>query len=360
MKKSNMLKTNTNLRLSVFASSIKHVFNTCKNRIIKNPWLWLSFLLYVVAYVPYAILSKQVGMKAQIWQIMILTSAAACVVTVTEFFLIGMYRFFRSKQLSDIVSFWKELKFTPANVGMACASATISMTTNASYMYTGAALVTMLLLTRGSVLLMAPVSDKMQHRPVKTNTWIGFCLALLAVLCSITGAGMPTGTGWLIILGMYALAYFVNMKHYGSNQENFRFLCASQLVCCFLMLTISICSLLVTNVTDFSVLSSDTQLKAFFVGILAQTTGIFGPMIMMSKTEQTYSVPINRSGSVFAGALAQKILGKNLELPAFCGIFFFIAAVIMLASTKTTQSTENESVQYVTVRDESAALQSQE
>lgn len=356
-----MLKTNTNLRLSVLANSIKFVFNKCKDRIVKNPWLWLSFLLYVIAYIPYAILSKQVGTKAKIWQIMILTSAAACVVTVLEFFLIGAYRSFRSKKLSDIFSFWKELKFTATNVGMACASATISLTTNASYMYTGAALITMLLLTRGSVLLMAPVSDGIHNRPVKTNTWIGFCLAFIAVLCSIMGVGLPTGTGWLVILGLYICAYFVNMKHYGSNQENFRFLCASQLMCCFLMLTISVTSLLVTDATDFSSLPTETQIKAFFMGILAQATGIFGPMIMMSKTEQTYSVPINRSGSVFAGAIAQKILGKNIELPAFCGIFFFLAAVIMLALAKsTTTQTQTESVQYVAIRDQNTTLHSQE
>ena len=341
MKEVNMLKINAATHFSDSMNASKQFLSRCTDRIVKNPWLWISFVLYIVAYIPYAILSKQVGTKAQIWQIMILTSAAACAVTIFEFFAIVIYRFIKSKNASDIISFCRELKFTSANVGMACASAMISLTTSASYMYAGAALVTMLLLTRGSVLMIAPISDKIQNRTVKTNTWIGFCLAFVAVLCSILGAGVPSGVGWLVILAMYAGAYVVNMKHYGANQENFKFLCASQLVCCFLMLFVSTASLCVTDATNFSVLPRDTQIKAFFVGVLAQTTGIFGPMIMMSKTEQTYSVPINRSGSVFAGALAQKILGRNIELPAFLGILFFIAAVFMLAFGKTSQTNPN-------------------
>jgi hypothetical protein len=314
----------------------------------------------VIAYIPYAILSKQVGAKAQIWQIMILTSLAACVVTIIEFFLIGIWRYLKSKRVSDILSFWKELKITSTNVGMAFASAMISLTTNASYMYTGAALVTMLLLTRGSVLIMAPLNDKMQKRTITPGTWVGFCLAILAVMCSILGAGMPVGTGWLVILALYVSAYFVNMKHYGANQENFRFLCASQLISCTLMLAISLLSLSVSDLTDFSMLTSDIKIKAFFVGVLAQTTGIFGPMMMMSKTEQTYSVPINRSGGVFAGTIAQKYLGKQIDTTTYFGLAFFIAAIFALAIGKSTHAQEqtNVAVTYDAVRDENPTLHS--
>lgn len=354
-----MLKTITNLR-SVFASSLNLIVQKCKSQFVKNPWLWFSFFLYVIAYIPYAILSKQVGAKAQIWQIMILTSLAACVVTIIEFFLIGIWRYLKSKRVSDILSFWKELKITSTNVGMAFASAMISLTTNASYMYTGAALVTMLLLTRGSVLIMAPLNDKMQKRTITPGTWVGFCLAILAVMCSILGAGMPVGTGWLVILALYVSAYFINMKHYGANQENFRFLCASQLVSCTLMLVISLLSLSVSNLTDFSMLTSDIKIKAFFVGVLAQTTGIFGPMMMMSKTEQTYSVPINRSGGVFAGTIAQKYLGKQIDTTTYFGLAFFIAAIFALAIGKSTHAQEqtNVAVTYDAVRDENPTLHS--
>jgi hypothetical protein len=150
------------------------------------------------------------------------------------------------------------------------------------------------------------------------------------------------------------------MKHYGANQENFRFLCASQLVSCTLMLVISLLSLSVSNLTDFSMLTSDIKIKAFFVGVLAQTTGIFGPMMMMSKTEQTYSVPINRSGGVFAGTIAQKYLGKQIDTTTYFGLAFFIAAIFALAIGKSTHAQEqtNVAVTYDAVRDENPTLHS--
>lgn len=358
MKKLNMLKIIADV-CSVFAGSLNPIVQKCKSLFVKNPWLWFSFFLYVIAYIPYAILSKQIGTKAQVWQIMILTSLAACVVTIVEFFLIGIYRFLKSKKTADIFSFWKELKITSTNVGMAIASALISLTTNASYMYTGAALVTMLLLTRGSVLIIAPLSDKIQKRTITPSTWVGFCLAILAVMCSILGAGVPAGTGWLVILALYVSAYFVNMKHYGANQENFRFLCASQLISCTLMLAISLLSLSVSDLTDFSMLTSDIKIKAFFVGVLAQTTGIFGPMMLMSKTEQTYSVPINRSGGIFAGTIAQKYLGKQIDTTTYFGLAFFIAAVFALAIGRSTNAQEQtDAVAYDAIRDENSTLHS--
>ena len=53
----------------------------------------------------------------------------------------------------------------------------------------------------------------------------------------------------------------------------------------------------------------------FAVGLLSQGSGIFGGLVLLDPRENTFTVPVNRASSVFAGVGATLALSLLLGLP---------------------------------------------
>lgn len=340
-------------------------------------WLWVSLVLYFSVYVPYSMQSKRISDHVTTMQILPLTSLGGFTVTVLEFIVLGFVitRGHDAAFTDRALAFWRKLTLNRAAIitGMACA--VISIMTTASYMLHGAALVTMGLLLRGGMLSLAPFNDRRQHRHISTQTWVGFSLALAAILCSLLSAGAIPLVGIAIFIA-YECAYALNLNFYGKNQGKFSFLCSAQFVACTTMLTISAMQCIAMLAHDgirtaivhahavgtglLSVTLLDA-FKALSIGALAQLTGIFGPMILMSPTEQTYSVPINRSGSVIATVAAQQLLGNALQPAQLLGVLFFVVAIVVLALRPRVQCPVNHDTIIIddTVRNTDATLREQ-
>lgn len=309
------------------------------NALEKSKLLWFWLVLYFICYVPYTIQSKSLGKHISALQIFPYTSLGSFFTTIVEFFVLGLI-FSKGK---DIFAFWKKLQFSVASVGTGIACAMISITTTASYMLQGVAVITMMLLMRGGMLSLAPINDLRQKRKISTKSWSGFVLAFIAICCGILGAGKIPFVGF-IILALYIGAYSVSLNFYGKNQGNFLFLCSAQIIACASMLFISCCGIILFKQT-FVLISANQIFKGFSIGILAQLIGIFGPLIILTPVEQTYSVPIHRSGSIIAGIVAQKLLGNKIDNSSILGTLFFIAAIIVLATRKSSvQTSKNDSI----------------
>ena len=74
---------------------------------------------------------------------------------------------------------------------------------------------------------------------------------------------------------------------------------------------------------------------ALLVGLLSQGTGIFGGLILLDKSKNTYSVPVNRASSVLAGLVASYLLVWTLGMRApgaseWWGALLIIAAILFL------------------------------
>lgn len=310
-------------------------------------WLWVSLILYFATYVPYSMQLKRISDHVTTMQILPLTSLGGFSITMLEFLTLGFVvtRGASVPWHARVLAFWRQLSFDAASIITGIACAVISMMTNASYMLHGAALVTMGLLLRGGMLSLAPINDKLQRRHISAQTWVGFSLALAAIMCGVASAGAIPPIGIAIFI-TYIGAYALNLNFYGKNQGKFRFLCSAQFVACVTMVIISMlqCTTMLahdgvrtailharSHGDGLLAISAADALHALSIGAMAQLTGIFGPMILMSPTEQTYSVPINRSGSVIATVAAQHLLGNSLSIAQLCGVGFFVVAIVVLA-----------------------------
>jgi drug/metabolite transporter (DMT)-like permease len=73
-----------------------------------------------------------------------------------------------------------------------------------------------------------------------------------------------------------------------------------------------------------------------FIGALSQGTGIFGALVLLDKSENSFSVPVNRASSVLAGVLATLSLwglglGRSLAWQEAAGAGLVISAIGVLS-----------------------------
>lgn len=80
-----------------------------------------------------------------------------------------------------------------------------------------------------------------------------------------------------------------------------------------------------------------TGLAELAVGIFSQGTGIFGPLILLDRRENTFTVPVNRASSVLAGVLATGGLAwlwglRPISPGDLFGAVLVVAAIFALAT----------------------------
>jgi hypothetical protein len=204
-------------------------------------------------------------------------------------------------------------------------SATIIMTTTLAYTFDGVSIVFMMLLMRGGVLVIAPITDFVARRRVQWYSWVGLGLSVAALLVAdLTGDTRITLVCALDVAA-YLGSYFVRLRFMSrlakseDARANTRYFVEEQLVStpsAFLFL--ALVALLVPGAPGPGLAGVAGQLRVGFVdywssafvlpvlliGLLSQGNGIFGALILLDRRENTFCVPVNRTSSILAGVLA--------------------------------------------------------
>ncbi|MBX7117237.1 MAG: hypothetical protein K1X64_23165 [Myxococcaceae bacterium] len=230
-----------------------------------------------------------------------------------------------------------------------CASATI-LTTTLGYSFEGTSVLLTMLFMRGGVLIIAPLVDAVHRRAIRNTSWGALALSALGVLAA-TGVATRLDMGmwaWLN-LAVYLTSYFVRlhvMSGHAKNddrQQTKAFFVEEQLVATPALL------LALGAWSAFGVSSSAADMRTGWVwpsgldglaviaiGVFSQGTGIFGALVLLYPSENSYSVPINRASSLVAGVavsalLAAAGLGKTLSPGELWGAGWVLLAMAVLA-----------------------------
>jgi hypothetical protein len=297
---------------------------------------------YFLFYVPFSALTKALsegkfGVKLDGFQILPISVLASFIVMMVFLAATGWWRHSR-----PLPSIWTTLS------GL-CASAII-ITTTLSYTFKGVSIVFVMLLMRGGVLCLAPVVDLVSKRKVRWFSWIGFGLSLLALLVAFSeSSGYSINLACAICVGVYLLSYFIRLRFMSRlaktdvGNANLRFFVEEQWAStpgAFLGLLIYGCfgqSQVATDIwIGITSLWSSPQLGyVILVGVLSQGIGIFGGLLLLDKSENTFCVPINRSSSILAGVVASYgltfIYHSRAPSPAnLAGAALIIIAILFL------------------------------
>lgn len=294
---------------------------------------WLAFG-YFACYAPYAALTKAVTKGLLPNQAAPLSGFEILPVSVAAS-LVGMFVFLTSKRWWSYATQWKlgSLSLPRPTKWTALSgvfTATVVITTTLAYTFTGVSIVFIMLLMRGGVLIIAPITDAVARRKVKTPSWIGLGLSLAALLVAEHGGDYRMTVVTVINVAAYLLGYFVRLRLMSrlakgdDEATNTRYFVEEQMVGTpFLLLVLALLALTApatvgANPGDWVRFTSGLRdgFTVFFgrpmslivavvvIGILSQGTGIFGGLILLDKRENTFCVPVNRASSILAGVVA--------------------------------------------------------
>lgn len=311
--------------------------------------IWWWAFGYFAAYAPYSALTKalsdgKLGEKVPGNSILPLSTFSSLLAMVLFLLATGWWRSAGRKQIGG----WAVPVPTRWTALSGLCGATILTTTTLAYTISGVSIVFMMLLLRGGMLAMAPIVDKISGRKVQLISWIATGLTLSSLLVTLVGRDESFSLPLLAIIDVtaYLVAYFVRLRFMSklaksdSAEVSRRYFVEEQLVSTpAALLALAVIALLQDGEVrhGFLVVPFSSQaLWAVFIGVLSQGTGIFGALVLLDKSENSFSVPVNRASSLLAGVVATTTLwvlgvGKPLDWREAVGAGLVISAIAVLS-----------------------------
>lgn len=318
----------------------------------KSVSIWLWAFGYFAAYAPYSALTKalsdgHLGPRISGNAILPFSTFASMLAMVVFLLSTGWWRSASRKQIGSF-SIPVPTRWT-AMSGLC--GATILTTTTLAYTISGTSIVFMMLLLRGGMLAMAPIVDSISGRKVQVISWIATGLTLSSLLVTLIGRDENFALPLVAIADVtaYLIAYFVRLRFMSKLAKSDdlevtrRYFVEEQLVSTpAAFIGLGILALIGGGALDdirrgfVEVPFSSQALWPPLIGILSQGTGIFGALVLLDKSENTFSVPVNRASSLLAGVVATMTLwglgiGKALDWREAIGAGLVISAIGVLS-----------------------------
>lgn len=322
-----------------------------RERGVVSIWVWAFG--YFAAYAPYSLLTKalsdgRLGPKIPGNMILPLSTLSSFIVAIIFLFATGWWR----SATTFVVGGLKIPRPTKWTALSGLCGATILTTTTLAYTFEGVSIVFMMLMMRGGVLIMAPLVDALSKRKVRTASWVALGLTLLSLVVAM--AGRVDGARISLVAGLnvaaYLGAYFVRLQFMSrlaksdSADATRRYFVEEQLVSTpAAFAALGVLAAIGTGPALGQIREGFTTLPftsmwpwAVLIGVLSQGVGVFGALVLLDKSENSFSVPVNRASSVLAGVVATLGLqliwsGPSLELSEGLGAALVIAAIVVLS-----------------------------
>ena len=334
----------------------------------RYPSIWWFAFGYFACYAPYSALTKYLTKFKGITgdELLPITAFASLIGMFIFISAMGWWKHATHKTLFGISlpvpGIWTFL----SGLG----TAAVIPTTTLAYTFSGVSIVFVMLLMRGGVLIIAPVTDFFSGRRVQWYSWAALVLSIGSLLAAFfVGEVSYSMTAVAVVnLAIYLSAYFIRLRFMTrlakSDDEHARtrYFVEEQMVATpVLMVVLGVMALLKIGsmgggLADgfiepvhkaFAVATPELPADpgpwtaavigiALLIGVLSQGTGIFGGLILLDKRENTFCVPVNRVSSLLAGVVAAYGLWLFLDEkrpPAneLVGAGILAAAILMLS-----------------------------
>jgi protein-tyrosine-phosphatase len=317
--------------------------------------IWGLALGYFCCYIPYSALVKAVadgvlpGMTGRVSGFELLP--ATVLATAATMLLIttwrGWWKFAGHRAFYGLRLPWPSLWATLSGLCFAI----IIATTTLAYTFVGISIVFALLLMRGGVLIIAPITDALCKRQVHWYSWAALALSLVALGVACAGVGSYTlSLAALVNLAAYLLSYVFRlyaMTRVAKSTDAMatrRYFVEEQMVAMLALVLVPALgaligvgdSLLALRHGFTTFLGSPLAGPALLVGICYAALGVFGTLIYLDPRENTFAIPVNRCSSLLSGVVASYalvfLLGEELvPLPQLLGTGLIILAVLCLS-----------------------------
>lgn len=303
--------------------------------------IWLFALGYFIAYTPYAALVKAMSAGrlpglAGIDGLVILPSALAGTVIMLP---VGI----------AVLGWWKYVRLpSRAMITSGFGTALIIATTTLAYAFHGISVLFALLLLRGGMLVIAPITDLICRRRVRWFSSVALIISLSAVLLAVVAAKDHRLTAAAMAnLAVYLIGYQIRlpqMTRYAKveNKEVTRTYFAGEILSALAFLIILPLAGAAAGVTGLRrgvmlmVSGSATANVGFLIGLLYATLYIFTTLIYLDRRENTFCMSMNCCSSLLAGIAGSYALSAFLDMPSpqwfeLTGVGMIIVALMFLS-----------------------------
>lgn len=303
--------------------------------------IWLFGLGYFIAYTPYAGLVKAMsagklpGLDGIEGLTLLPSVLAGTIVTLPIFvLLLGWWRYARVPSRAMIISGF--------------GTSLIIATTTLAYAFHNISVLFALLLLRGGMLIIAPITDLLGRRRVRWFSSVALIISLIAVLLGIVATTNHRLTIAAIInLAVYLLGYQIRlpqMTKYAkvAHPETTRTYFVGEIMVTLIFLALipligtalGISSL--RNGLAIIVSGSATANVGFLIGALYATLYVFTTLIYLDRRENTFCMAMNCCSSLLAGMAASYALSQLLGMPTpawfeLTGVGMIVVALMFLS-----------------------------
>jgi hypothetical protein len=303
--------------------------------------IWLFGLGYFIAYTPYAGLVKAMSAGklpglAGIDGLELLPSVLAGTIITLPIYvlLLGWWRYARVPSRPVLISGF--------------GTALIIATTTLAYAFHNISVLFALLLLRGGMLIIAPITDLLGRRRVRWFSSVALVISLSAVGLGIIATNNHRLTLAAIInLAVYLLGYQLRlpqMTRYAKveHKETTRTYFVSEIMVTLVFLALIPLGGAVLGVVSLRsglaliVSGSATANIGFLIGVLYATLYVFTTLIYLDRRENTFCMAMNCCSSLMAGIVASYGLSQILGMatPAWfelTGVGMIIVALMFLS-----------------------------
>ena len=274
--------------------------------------IWLFAAGYFACYVPYSALTKALSsgihpsVPAVVPGVALLPLATAVSLLAMIAFL-GGSGWWRHASQRRVLGVRVPVPTRWTALSGLC-SAVILTTTTLAYTFDGVSIVFVMLLMRGGVLVLAPIVDAITGRRSRWFSWIGLGLSMAALLVAFAEDGGHRLTlACAVDVAAYLGAYFVRLRFMSRLAKSSdpavtrRYFVEEHLVTspAALLVLAGLAvwgqgELMLTLREGFLRLPAAAVPWTVAIGILSEGTGIFGTLVFLDRSENTFSVPVNR------------------------------------------------------------------
>jgi protein-tyrosine-phosphatase len=310
--------------------------------------VWPFALGYFIAYIPYVTLARATmqGYLSQEpvsgFDIMPVTLLGTMMTMPLLVALFGGFCFANERRILGFdVPF---PKFDTLISGTAFA--VIIATTTMAYAFPGVSIVLALVLMRGGVLTIAPITDAAVGRRVDRYSWVALALSLGGVVLALLQVGTYTLTGAALInLALYLCGYVVRLNvitrqakvvDEAVNRRFFAEECIAAMAALAVMAAVIVLIGSFSNTRTLAYGFGSPAAKPIFgwallTGVAYGFLGVFATLIYLNPLENTFAVPVNRCASVLSGFVASLLLTWLYDEARTNTANFISAGLIMLA-----------------------------
>jgi len=312
-------------------------------------------LSYAICWIPFMIFSKLASSKPHGVMTRPLSGLELLPMT-TVLTALGMFLFFAAS------GWWRSahqvtVKNLPLPVpnkwtGLAgIGAALIVLTVPLSFTFRDVSIPFIQLLTKGGVLLIAPLVDWVSGRKVSWYSWVALVLVVTGLLVSIHQRGnLKLPPLCIATIVLYILGYFIRLRMMTRISKSTdpearkRYFVEEQIVSnpIALLLLFALAAiggngpLLSIRWGFINIWSQGVLWLLIPLGVLPVIVGILGARVLLDKRENTFCVPLERSASVLAALVAAYLLARFSGLPMptsgeLIGAALLIGALIVLS-----------------------------